>query len=507
MPSFLGIDSGLTMTKAVVFDSNGTVLSVARRRVPQLIPKAHHVERDMDILWAMTAEAIREAVAQSGRYASDIVGVATTAHGDGLFILDSDARPLGHGILSLDGRTSGIIDAWNKSGISKNALSLTGQVPLASSPSALLCWMKAFEPERYTRISHILSCKDWLRFCLTGTIGTDYTEASTSFTDVKTQVYSDAALELYGLEAVKQALPEVSHSASLVGKVTRTAASVTGLVEGTPVAAGIHDVTASALGIGGHKPGMLSVVAGTFSINEVVSREPRMGEGWLCRNAIEPKLWNNMAISPASSANYEWFLENLCLDESHAAGKSIHDILGAEINEALKKPSSLLFHPFLFGSPFGAQASAAFIGLRGWHSRGTLLRSIFEGIIFNHRFHIDALKTAFAFDQVMLTGGTSRNPAFAQIFATVIGLPVIVNDTPEAAAWGAALCAGAATGYYKSPQHDPRDLGTLSHRFLPDGAKVEKLESRYQLFCEAAEAMAPLWPKLEQLAKDEQSQA
>ena len=185
------------MTKAVVFDSTGTVLSVARRRVPQLIPKAHHVERDMDVLWTMTAEAIRDAVAQCGRNASDIAGVATTAHGDGLFILDNAARPLGNGILSLDGRTSGLIEAWTESGISKNALALTGQVPLASSPSALLCWMKIFEPERYQRIGHILSCKDWLRFCLTDTIGTDYTEASTSFTAVKTQVYSDAALELY----------------------------------------------------------------------------------------------------------------------------------------------------------------------------------------------------------------------------------------------------------------------------------------------------------------------
>ena len=62
MPSLLGIDSGLTAPKAVIFDVDGMVLSVARRRVAQLFPKPHFVERDIDGLWHATAEAIAEAV-------------------------------------------------------------------------------------------------------------------------------------------------------------------------------------------------------------------------------------------------------------------------------------------------------------------------------------------------------------------------------------------------------------------------------------------------------------
>lgn len=299
-------------------------------------------------------------------------------------------------------------------------------------------------------------------------------------------------MALYGLEDLKSALPSVSSSVRLVGQVTAAAARRTGLAEGTPVAAGFHDVTASALGIGGHRPGVLVAVAGTYSINEVVSSAPRTGKGWLCRNAIEPGMWNNMAISPASSVNYEWFLQSLCRDVVIPKGQSIHDVLGAEITITLNKASSLLFHPFLFGSPFIPQASAAFLGLRAWHDRGTMLRSIFEGVIFHHRFHIDTLQSVFKFDHVLLTGGTSRNPAFAQIFSDITGFPVLVSETPEAAAWGAALCAGVAAGHYKSPQDDPRDLQALSRRFMPNLSNGEKLESRYQLYCQAAEAMAPL---------------
>ena len=72
MPSLLGIDNGLTVTKAVLFDVDGTQLSVARRRVEQLMPRPRFVERDMAGLWRATAEAIREAIAVSGRDTGDI---------------------------------------------------------------------------------------------------------------------------------------------------------------------------------------------------------------------------------------------------------------------------------------------------------------------------------------------------------------------------------------------------------------------------------------------------
>lgn len=60
MPCLLGIDSGLTVTKAVVFDEAGTPLALARRRVPQIISGPRHVERDMNELWRAAAEAIAE---------------------------------------------------------------------------------------------------------------------------------------------------------------------------------------------------------------------------------------------------------------------------------------------------------------------------------------------------------------------------------------------------------------------------------------------------------------
>ncbi len=506
MPSLLGIDSGLTVTKAVVFDENGAPLATARRRVPQSMPRPRWVERDMDGLWRATAEAIAEALALSGRPADDIRAVAATAHGDGLYLLDTARRPVGPGILSLDSRAGAVVARWEADGVFRHALELTGQVPHVSAPSALLAWLGDHEPARFGRIAHVLGCKDWLRFCLTGTVGTDRTEASTSFTDVHSQDYSPEALRLFGLEALGRALAPVARSDEMVGEVTAEAAALTGLRPDTPVASGLHDVTASALGIGGQAEGVLAIVAGTYSINEVVAPAPRTDPRWFCRNAIEPGRWNAMAISPASAANYDWFVERLCPREGEAAaaqGRSVHTLLAEEIDAALARPSSVLFHPYLFGSPHGELASGGFAGLHGWHGRGDMLRAVLEGIAFNHRHHVDALREGFPVREARLTGGTSRNPAFARMFADVLGLPVTVTATEEAAAWGAALCAGAAVGLYASPHHDPRDLSALGRTYEPEPARQAAYEDRYRIWDDVARAMAPFWPRIERLADAE----
>ena len=500
MDRIVAIDSGLTVTKAVVFDLAGRELAVARRSVPQIQPTPRHVERDMLHLWQQTAHAIREVLSISQTDASRVVAVATTAHGDGLYLLDRSANPLGHGILSLDSRAVDIVTNWEQQGVHAQALPLTGQEPHVSAPSALLSWVKKNEPSRYAQIGHVLSCKDWLTYCLTGHIGTDRTEASTSFCDVKTQASSTQVLALYGLRELEQALPAVAHSAEQVGTITQQAAGKTGLAPGTPVAAGLHDVTASSLGIGAHCKDVLAIVAGTYAINECISAAPAINSNWFCRNAVEPGVWNNMAISPASATNYNWFLDTLCSTDQAKSGADIHALLSPEIDAALARPSSIIYHPYLYGSPMGAVPSAGFLGLRGWHDRGDLLAAVLEGIVFNHRQHIDDLRECFNFSTARLTGGASRNPAVAQLFANVLNMPVMVTDTDEAAARGAALCAGAAVKAIERFDSDPHDLLADASTYTPVSERAEHYTQRYRVYREAGKALSSVWNKLDDLS-------
>ena len=499
MGRILAIDSGLTVTKAVMFDLQGRQLAVARRTVKQLLPAPRRTERDMADLWRQTASAIRDVLSESGTAPGDVIAVSATAHGDGVYLLDREGEPLGPGILSLDSRAGALVARWQEDGTAANSLQLTGQEPHVSAPSALLAWIRDEEPERFARIGHVLACKDWLRYCLTGTIGTDRTEASTSFTDVTTQEYTADALKLFGLEALSSALPEAAGSTDIVGEVTDETARATGLAPGTPVAAGLHDVTASSLGIGAHRPGVVGIVAGTYCINEAVSLAPQTGAGWFCRNAVQPGRWNNMSISPASTTNYDWFLDTLCAadkDRAKAEGRTIHELLAPEIEAALGRASSIIYHPYLFGSPQGPVPSAAFLGLRGWHDRGDMLAALLEGIAFNHRHHVEILRHAFPADEARLTGGASRSPLVAQLFSDVLNMPVTVTDTEEAAAWGAALCAGAAVGAFADVDSDPRDLAAISRFHRPDPARAAHYAERYAAYEAIGREMSRTWQRL-----------
>lgn len=497
----LGVDSGSTATKAVVFDTSGRAVAAGSRRVEQRQPRARHVERDMQAVCEAACGAIRDALHKIP--ADAIAAVGVTGHGDGLYLVDRACAPLGPGILSLDSRAFDVTERWRGAGVLEKALTLTGQQPYPYAAVSLLKWIQLNEPERFAKIGHVLFCKDWLRLCLTGVPATDPTEASSSFTDVDTQTYSDEVLALYGLTSIGHALPEIIPSAALAGRITAQAAAQTGLKEGTPVACGLHDVTSSALGMGNIEPGVVSITAGTFSINEILSDRPHRDPRWSCRSGTRRGQWMNMSISPASSSNVDWALRELFQHETQEAarlGCSLFDLIGDEVQAAFTEPSSVMFHPFLFGSPFEQPASASFFGIRSWHRRAHLARAVLEGMVFNHRWHVEALTSAFPARRAGLTGGGSSSPLLAQLFADVLGVAIDIPESREASALGAALCAGVSVGVFASLSEAIARACRVAHTFAPDTQRHGRLDEAYALWSRLTAAMQPLWPALDHAA-------
>ena len=93
----LGVDSGNTVSKAAIFDLEGREVQVAIRKIEPQYPHPGWTERSMDALWHDTAEAIREAIEGSGIDPKQIVGIGSTGHGNGLYLLDKQ----GHSYLFL----------------------------------------------------------------------------------------------------------------------------------------------------------------------------------------------------------------------------------------------------------------------------------------------------------------------------------------------------------------------------------------------------------------------
>ena len=495
MPCLLGIDAGSTVTKAVLFGLDGAALGISSRRVALHHPAPHHVERDPDELWDAVVATVRGVLADTGTDPGDVLAVGLTSHGDGLHLLDADAHATRPGITSLDTRARDVVAGWDADGTSEAALPLTGQRPWPSAPAALLAWLVRNEPETVAASRWAVPAKDALQARLTGEVSTEPTEASLSFTNVATQAYDDDVLELYGLADQQRLLAPVRPSTGLAGAVGAAAARDTGLRAGTPVGAGAHDVDCSAVGSGVVGPGTVSVVAGTFTINQVLSDSPSTSPGWCARNAVTPGQWMNMAISPTSATNMEWFTTQLAaadLERGQATGDPF-GFVDREVEQASARPGEILYLPFLFGSPLAGDASAAFVGMRGWHTRGDLLRAVMEGVAFVHRWHVDDLDAGFASPTARLTGGASRSRRWSQLFADVLDRPVEVADAEESGALGVALLAGIAVGVWPDPAAATAAAVRVARTHLPEPAAVADLEARYRRFRAVVEALGPVW--------------
>ncbi len=497
---FLGIDSGLTVTKAVIFDVDGHEVAAGTVRLEQDTPHPRWVERDMMTVWDACQQVIRQALDLAGLEGSAIAGIGVTAHGDGLYLVDEALKPVRPGILSLDTRAYDVIREWRQGDLLSRALALTGQHPHASAPSALLAWLRRHEPANYRRIRWVLTCKDWIRLQLTGQIATDITEASVSFTDVNTQRYNPDILQLYGIAELADCLPPAYLSTDIVGQVTADVAEATGLRAGTPVVAGMHDVDASAIGAGCSQPGQLSMTAGTYSINQIISDAPVVDERWMCRNFVTYGRWMNMSISPASATNLDWFVRELYQGgrmQADAAGEPVYARINREIEAIIDQPIDVFFLPFIFGSPHSDQATAGFFGLRGWHTTAHMLRAVFEGVAFNHRTHIDALRSAFAVREVRVTGGASRSSLWCQIFAGTFGLPVVTTQTAETGALGTAICAGLGTGHYASLDDAIARMVQNVEAYMPVPDQQAQLTRAYEDYMAIVDALMPVWARLD----------
>ena len=66
----------------------------------------------------------------------------------------------------------------------------------------------------------------------------------------------------------------------------------------------------------------------------------------------------------------------------------------------------------------------------------------YEGIFFEHLTHFEKLKKAGEIKSVRLTGGGSRSPVLAQLFADVLNVEIEIPTNSETGTWGVAMAVG-----------------------------------------------------------------
>lgn len=444
MGLLLGIDSGQTLLKAVVFDEDGTERGSAARPCASLTPQAGWAECDAALARRRLFDVIPAALAAAGVEGDAITAVGIAGHGDGLYLVAADGEPSRAAILSIDTRAQPVLTTMRADGSLGVAVAETGQPIFAASLAPLARWLLAEEPDTLRRTRWLVACKDWLRLCLTGEIATDFADGNSCVATMDGLGYSQPALAAYGLTPIAPLLPPMRAATEVAGAVLPRAAAETGLRAGTPVAIGTHDVVASTLGLGAGAVDECCAIAGTFGMNLLVSGERVLSDVAQSRPCVEPGQWVVMAGSPSSVSNFEWYVNTQMTEVEDPIG-----VANAEVARALGEDSRVLFHPFLYGGPLG-QTHGNLLGMRGWQSRRHVLRAIWEGVVFNHGTHLDALRRERPLVSLRLGGGAAKSAVWAQLFADGLGCTVRTTGSSEPGALGAAMLAGVATGVYPS---------------------------------------------------------
>lgn len=503
MPKYLiGIDNGGTMSKAALYDLSGKEIAVSAYKTKMIMSKPGFTERDMDEMWQANVDAIRDVITKGKINPKDIAGIATTGHGNGMYLINENGEPAYNGIISTDTRAKDYVSKWYTNGTFERVLPKTMQSIWAGQPVALLAWFKDNMPEVIKNTKWVLMCKDYVRFCLTGKAYAEITDISgTNLMNVRDVKYDESLLDEFGLKEIIEKLPPIKYSSEICGYVTKEAAKATGLLEGTPVAGGLFDIDSSAIATGVTTEDKLCMIAGTWSINEYISKKPIVSKDLFMTSLYCMEgYWLTTEASPTSASNLEWFVTEF-MGEEKIKGKDINKSVYEYANEMVEsvnaEDTNIMFLPFLYGTNVDADAKASFVGLSGWHTKAHLLRAIYEGVAFCHKAHIDKL---LAFRDkpkaIRIAGGAAKSKVWVQIFADVLQLPIEVTTSTELGALGAAICAGIATNNFKSFDSAADSMVNVAYTCMPNQALKDTYNKKYNIYTETIQVLTSVFKKL-----------
>lgn len=497
----LGLDVGTSNIKAVRFDAEGGEVASASRAVEVLAPRPGWAEQDMEAVWAAAQDAIREVLHRSGDV-EQVAAVGIAGQGDGAWMIDADGRPVAPAPLWCDGRAAEAVDLWQASGALSRLYERGGTDLWPGTQAALLAWFAKHEPGLLDDLAVVLCSKDWIRYRLTGTIGTDETDGSIPFMDLADRTLDTGQLDILGLAGLADRLPAVQRSHDVVGEVTTTAADATGLRPGTPVVAGLLDVAANAVGAGAIDRGQAILTLGTTALSAIVLDAPSFTTGVIGATTCHApaRRWLRILGTMAGTTNLDWYLGTMgevLRVEAASEQRDVFSLLEETVEQSAPGAGGVIYHPYLQGErvPFVApHARAAFMGLSSATSRADVARAVSEGVAFAVRHCLDAAGTPVT--DVRLTGGGNRSRAWSQILADVTGATMKVPAGDQSGALGAAMVAGIGIGEYPDYGSAVARCVRLERVHQPAPEHRALYDDRYGLYLELVEAMRPFWSGL-----------
>ena len=488
------IDAGTGSGRCIIFDLEGRQVAFATREwshatIPD-VPGSQVFDTQSN--WSLLCESIREALSRAHIAPEQIRSVSATSMREGMVLYDSEGREI-WACPNVDSRARVEVTQLIRRGLAKKIYFTAGDWLSIISPPRFL-WIKKREPHVYKRTAHMTMISDWILYKLSGRYVTDPSAGSSSgMFNLSRRSWSDDIIEWCGLRL--EIFPEVHESGTVIGEVTASAGSETGLKTGTPVVVGGADTQLGLVGVGAVRPYDATTIGGSFWQQTIVTNKPAIDPKCRLRTLCHavPDLWMTEGIGFYCGITMRWFRDAFCEHEKEVAAKEGVDpyyILEKQA-ESVPPGSNGVIPIFsdLMNAKRWTHASPSFLQFNVEQPQSSGKKECFRAIeesasyvSYGHLKIIESI-TRHRVKEVVFCGGASKGFLWPQILADVLGVDVKVPLVKESTALGAAICAGVGVGLFSNIQDTAEKLVKWEQTFKPDEndhAKYVRIYKRWR---------------------------
>lgn len=449
----LALDQGTTSSRAIVFNRNGEIVSIAQKEFRQIYPQAGWVEHDPLEIWSTQLAVAAEAIVKAGLTAKDINAIGITNQRETTVVWDrATGQPIYNAIVWQDRRTSAYCDEIRAQGLAKQIQDKTGLIIDSYFSATKARWILQNVPgarEKAEKGELAFGTIDtWLIWKLTNgqTHVTDVSNASrTMMYNIHQLSWDRELLKLFDIPS--SMLPEVKSSSEVYGE---TAGQI--LAAKIPISGIAGDQQAALFGQMCIEPGMVKNTYGTgcFMLMNI-GKTPKISTNnllttiaWKLNGEVYYALEGSIFIA---GAIVQWLRDELgfiskSADVEKLAAK-VKDTQGVYIVPAFAG----------LGAPHWDQhARGTITGLTRGTNKSHIARAALESIAYQTMDVLKAMEgdAGVAIAELRVDGGATANNLLMQFQADILDCKVIRPKITEVTAIGAAYLAGLATGFWES---------------------------------------------------------
>jgi L-xylulokinase len=258
------------------------------------------------------------------------------------------------------------------------------------------------------------------------------------------------------------------------------------------------DGLALLLGSGVTADDTLSIVSGTWSLNQRLASAPVLPEAVFGSiRTFDPKRFLVTDNSTAGASNLDWFVRAFMPSEAadaNSRGESIYAACDTAFDQVDPHDPAVVFLPFVHGSREAPGATASFFGFTSWHQRSHALRAVYEGVTFEHRLHVERLLASTGPARaVRLAGGVVSSPSWIQLFADVLNLDIEVPAHRQLGTLGAAMTAAVGVKAFHDYREAAAEMASLAGVVSPQPELAELYAQRYATYKELRARAIQIW--------------